>query len=160
MENRNPKKLTLRNKIMEINIEKILLTSFILLFIILIIAQTALTNPFIRAEIFMDEAVEGTPLKSEEFLYSYGELTFKLLGRNPGKDIKLLVNGDEKAVFLDAEITVRVKNGDVIEVDGSEIPDYADVEIISKSGNIKSDCLGQKFRIKSQVKKIITVKIE
>ncbi len=160
MGKRYSKKSTLKNKILEINIERTLLTSFILLFILLIISQIALTNPFIRAEIFINEEIEGTPLKSEEFLYKQGELTFKSLGKGNKQDAKILVNGDEKAAFLEDEITIKVRDGDIIEIDGSESPDYIDILIISKSDNIKTDCLGQKFRIKSQVKKIIQVKIE
>lgn len=131
------------------------------MFVILIVAQASLTNPSIRAKLFIiDGGIEGTPLKSEEFLYQYGEITLKLLSKRTNRDVKILVNGDEKAVFLDNETTIRVRDGDIVEVDGSEIPDYIDIEVVSKSNNIKSDCLGQKFRIKSQVKKIIKAKIE
>ena len=42
----------------------------------------------------------------------------------------------------------------IIEIDGSELSDYIDIIVVSKSDNIKTDCLGQKFRIKFQVKKL------
>ncbi len=160
MGKRYSKKPTLKKKLLGINIERVLLTFFILSFILLIISQMALTNPSMRAELFMNEEIEGTPLKSEEFLYKHGELTLKSLGKGNKQDAKILVNGDEKAVFLDDEITIKVRNGDIIEIDGSELSDYIDIIVVSKSDNIKTDCLGQKFRIKSQVKKIIQVKIE
>lgn len=157
---RKQKSLKIKSKVLRINVEKILFVSFIIFFTVLIVAQIALTKPTIMVEMTMDTGIEGVPLKSEEFLYSYGELTLKLIGNCFGQDVKILVNGDEKDSFLNREKTIKVKNGDVIEIDGTEINDYIDVIIVSKSDNIKTNCLGQKFRIKSEVKKIIKVKIE
>ena len=156
---RKPKR-TIKSIVLGINAEKILFVSFLIFFIVLIMTQIILTNPGLTMDMKLNKQIEGVPLKSEEYLFGHGELTFKLLGNNPGQDVKILINGDEKDSFANSEKTIKVKNGDVIEIDNTKTNDYIEVAIVSKSDNIETGYVGQRFRIKSEVKKIIKVKIE
>jgi len=159
-----------KNPFLELNIEKRLFILFLLCFIITLIAQIVLNNPSIRAEITHEAKLEGLPMQKEEFLYSIGELTLKLTDKNGfvnnmdgndiGENVKVLINGEEKYNFSEREITISVKNGDVIEIDATEIKDYIDVMIVSKSDNITNNCEGQKYRIQSEVKKIVKVNVK
>ncbi|NLC67895.1 MAG: hypothetical protein GX754_03725 [Clostridiaceae bacterium] len=151
---------TIRNKILGINAERMLFISFMTFFILLIMAQIILVIPGLTENMNLNMHTEGTPLKNEEYLFSHGELTLKLLGKGTGKDVKILVNGEEKDAFTNSEKTIKVKYGDVIEIDNTKSSDYVEIEIVSKSNNIMTAYVGQKFRIKKEVKKIMKVRIQ
>lgn len=150
----------IRSIILGINAERILVVSFLVFFVLFVMAQIILVIPGLTINMKLNMQTEGVPLKSEEYLFRHGELTLKLLGKSTGKDVKILINGDEKDSFENIEKTIKVKNGDVIEIDNTGINDYVEVAIVSKSKNIETGYIGQKFRIKSEVKRIIKVRIQ
>lgn len=139
--------------------EKVLFFAFVCIFIAIIFVQATLLSP-ISTFLVKDEGFDGRPLASEEYLYKEGEISIALLESENNEDLKLLVNGDEVAVFSQNLITLSVKDGDVIEVDGSLTDNETEVEIISASENVAGIEVGKKIKVNSTIEEITRVSIE
>ncbi|MFZ5989775.1 MAG: hypothetical protein ACOYWZ_21990 [Bacillota bacterium] len=139
--------------------ERVLFFSFVCIFLTLIAVQTAMMNPSVRTFLVDDSGLEGSPLSLEEYLYSEGEISLALCEGDYNEDLKVLVNGDEVAVFSDNVVNLMVKDGDVIEVDGS-LAGEAEVEIISASENIANENIGKIVKVNSDVKELTKITIE
>jgi len=81
-------------------------------------------------------------LQFEEYLYSEGEISVALCSADVDENLKLLVNGEEVAVFSQNVINLKVKEGDVVSVDGSSTEE-AEVAIVYATDNIKLDNIGR-----------------
>lgn len=145
---------------LRINFERVLFISFIVTFVIMVFVQAALTSPSIRASLSISDELEGTPLAMEEYLYSKGEIVLQLINSKKNESLKILVNGEEVGSFLQKNVKIKVKNGDVIEIDGSSVNEDMEIAIISKSDNIITECIGKRILVNSNIKKIVKVKIE
>ncbi len=141
-------------------IEKILFFAFVCIFIAIIFVQGTLLNPSIRNYLVKDEGADGRPLASEEYLYREGEISIALLESENNEDLRLLVNGDEVAVFNQNRITLSVKDGDVIEVDASSTEYETELEIISASENLSGVEVGKKIKVNSNIEEITRISIE
>lgn len=140
--------------------ERVLFFLFVITFTIMIIVQATLMNPAIRASLSMNDELEGKPLGLEEFLYSEGIIRLSLLseGRNP--DIKVLVNGEVVGSFFVPSIEITVKDGDVVEIDGSSVADEFEVAILPVTENIASECVNLKTVVNKEVKKLSRIRID
>lgn len=107
-----------------------------------------------------DKGIDGRPLAQEEYLYKEGEISIALLESETNENLKLLVNGDEVAAFNENHIKLSVKDGDVIEVDGSLLDHETEVEIISASENIAGNNVGKKIKVNSNIEKVTQISIE
>jgi hypothetical protein len=141
-------------------VERVLFSLFILTFFIMVIAQTVLVTPSLRTFFSADEQNEGTPLELEEFLYKEGKIELELIGTDSNNDLKVLVNGDEVAAFADKNLFIPVRDGDVVEIDGSALQQQEEVRIISKSENISTSCVGKSIRIENGIRKLVKVRVE
>ncbi len=141
------------------DIEKLLLVSLLVTFIILIVVQGALLDPAVRTFLSIDEQLEGTPLADEEFLYSEGILYLEVTDAREHHNLKVLVNGDEVARFDRARLQVTVRNGDVVEIDGSDVYETVEVAVASGSENVSPECLNARVTVSSDVKKLVRVKL-
>ncbi|HHV28881.1 hypothetical protein [Acetivibrio mesophilus] len=139
--------------------ERFLFFSFIILFAALVLVQAALMNPTARTFLVNDTGLEGSPLQFEEYLYSEGEISIALCSADVNEDLKLLINGDEVAAFSENIINLKVKEGDVVSVDGS-VTEEVEVAIVSASDNIKLDNIGKRIRVNSEVKQLARIIIE
>jgi hypothetical protein len=139
--------------------ERILFMSFLAVFVILLGVQAALLNPAIRSSITLQDGIQGVPLGAEEYLYNEGTMEIQLLNEESRPALKILVNGEERASFDSKSVEISVIDGDVVEVDGSEILDGIEIAVSSVSTNMQSDCIGKKFLIEGNVQKIVKVKI-
>ncbi len=117
-------------------VEGTLLRVTIVVFALLVVAQFLLTNDDARRLMSYVDRLEGVSLdvalgepasrttasKAEGQTHVSGapSLTVRLLGRRSARLAVVLVNGDAKGRFTGAEVTVRVKNGDLVEVDGAD----------------------------------------
>lgn len=155
----NNKKKNKKNK-PKINFENLLFISFIVMFTILIITQTALMSPNIENYISVDNQYERTSLKAEEFLYKRGEVSLQLQNMDSDDKLKVLVNGEVIGAFINKTLTLNVKDGDVIELDASDISNLDEVKIISKSDNIVSEILNKKIKVLSGVKMLTIIQIK
>lgn len=147
-------------KFINFGFEKILFFTFVCLFIALVFVQGTLLNPSLRGRLVKDEGVNGRPIGSEEYLYNEGEISIALLASESNEDLKLLVNGDEVAVFNQNLITISVKDGDVVEIDASSTDYEAELEIISASENISGVEVGKKIKVQSNIEEITRVSID
>jgi hypothetical protein len=140
--------------------EKILFWSFILAFTLLIIVQAALTNPSVRTSLSMVDELEGRPLGAEEYLYKEGAIMLQLLSTENNPKIKVLINGEETGAFVSSILEVTVKEGDVVEIDGSRVQEEAEVAIVSANDNVNPQCINKRVAVNSNIKRlaIITMK--
>ncbi|MCX7923280.1 MAG: hypothetical protein N3B21_14910 [Clostridia bacterium] len=143
-----------------LGIERILFFSFVVAFFAMIAVQTLLTLPSAKPIFSVKSDVEGAPLGIEEYLYKEGEIGLELLNSEGDENIKVLVNGDEVATFANKLVELTVRDGDVVEIDGSSSQDNASVEVVSKSENIGIDCIGKKVQVEANIKKLFNIKIK
>lgn len=153
-------KKTNRRRGADAAVERILFFLFIIAFTVMVIAQTAMVNPSVRTFLTSDSQIEGLPLGEEEFLYNEGALMLELIGSDYNSDLKVLINGDQVASFNTKRMNIAVKEGDVVEIDGSDIYREQNVMIIWKSDNIENQCIGNNINVNSDVTKLIKVKMK
>jgi hypothetical protein len=149
-----------QEKDIKLNFEKILFFSFIIMFTLLIITQTILMSPSIKTFIPLNKTNEGTTLGAEEYLYKKGEINLELQNAGSDEKLKVLVNGEVMGTFINKSLKLNVKDGDVIELDGSEIISEDEVKIISTSSNINSEILNKKLKIGSGVERLTDIQIK
>ena len=152
------KKNSVRNA--SVNVERILFNISILLFILMIIIQAILTNPQARDYLNVTGTFEGKPLAIEEYLYKQGQIMLEASGNYQPDMLKALVNGEEAAGFNGKYLELMLKDGDVVEVDGSMLKSPVEIRIVSKTDNILTDCVGKTVRTQSDIKKLVKVKVE
>lgn len=143
-----------------ISMERLLFLSFVVTFVLLVIVQAALTSPAVRETLSISDELEGVPLGVEEFLYNEGKLGLELVNEENNQELKVLVNGDEVEVFSSKYIDIAVKDGDVVEIDGSYVQGEIEVRIISKSDNISTDCIAKSVKVNSNIEKLVKVRVK
>lgn len=141
------------------NFERFLYLCFILTFALLLVVQAALATPAARTFLALDDS-SGVPLGYEEYLYDEGELVLELLSEHENEYVKVLVNGNEAAVFASNTATIPVRDGDLVEIDASEAMGEIEVLVAAKSPNITTDCLGDTISVRSNVKKLAMIRVE
>jgi hypothetical protein len=141
------------------NLERFLFLSCIFVFVALIIAQAALLSPAVRTSLSLNSDLEGAPLGTEEILYAEGRLVLQAFDAKKDYNLKVLVNGDEVARFADNKAELTVRNGDVIEIDGSSVHNDVKVAVVYKSDNILTDCLNKAVLVNSNVRRFMKVRI-
>ena len=142
------------------NIEQILCSLSIILFTIMIIMQGILTIPAARTSLVTNRELEGKPLGTEEYLYAQGEIVLGLKGKKTDENLKILINGKEIASFQTSNVILTVKDGDVLEVDGSDVPNSVEIEVANTSGNIIPGIIGKRVIVNSEVKKLTRVRMK
>lgn len=142
-----------------LNFERFLFFSFVCIFMALIMVQAAMFNPTISAFLTKDSSFDGRALQLEEYLYDEGEISIALCDGNSNEDIKVLVNGEEVAAFTDNVVDLKVKDMDVIEIDGSLV-EGAEVEVVSTNGNFTENYEGKRVLLNKNVEKLLTVTLE
>jgi hypothetical protein len=136
----------------KVSFEKILFSLFILSFLLLVTAQITLSSPNLRSLVAVDSRYEGTPLKTEEFLYNQGEVIIELVKPKTDSSIKILLNGEVVSDFYDLQVTLDVLDGDVIEIDASNVKNEVEVRIADVSNNINRKYIGKSVSVKASIK--------
>lgn len=147
-------------KFKKFDIEKLIFGVVSFLFVVLVVVQVALIEPNVRTLLVVDSRYDGEILKPEEFLYKTGTIELELLSSNFNENIYVLINGEIKTNFSTKSVIIPVKNGDVVEVDGSKYQSPIEVRIKGKSNNILGESINNKFTVNSNIEKIINIKIE
>ncbi|MCX7749792.1 MAG: hypothetical protein N2645_23325 [Clostridia bacterium] len=140
------------------SIERFLILLFIVSFSLLVIVQLALTDGSVNVLSPTDkQEVEAfsTHIMSQS---SGGKITLTLLSGNRDGSLKILVNQEEIAVFAENSVDIHVEEGDIVEIDGTNSMEDAEVYFISKSANIKNSY--KKVKIKNNVQKIMKVELD
>lgn len=151
---KGPKKRVQNQKI---SIEKILFVSFIFMFLLLVMIQTALLTPGIQAYIPSTAPLEGSELRAEEYLFQSGQIDLELEQGISNEKLMVLVNGDPVCTFLNSSIQLNVKDGDVIELDGTATDQNCTVKVASISENISSEILNLKQTVGKSVERLTKV---
>jgi hypothetical protein len=144
----------------EPSIERFLTTAFLTAFVIMILAQAALMSPVVRAFLSVDNELEGRPLGLEEYLYSEGFIVLEIIGSDSKGDVKVLVNGIETERFSESRLMITVREGDIIEIDGTDAKQDVEVRIAEKSENVSQQCLNKSVRTKSDVRRLTIIRLD
>ena len=115
--------------------------AFLTVFIILIAAQVTLLNTNLRSSV-SDYYIEGEPLGEEAYLFVPCKMELKLINIESCPDLRVLVNGMERTVFESNKVLLELNDGDVVELDASNVLVLAMVQISAASENI-SGILGK-----------------
>lgn len=144
----------------KLQLNKILVTSFILSFFLLIAAQAVLTNQEVWEILSVNNELEGKPLGAEESLYKEGKIFLTADDEEYCIGLKVLVNGAESVVFQSNTVEIAVRDKDVIEIDASNNNHTITVTVTDKSGNVNEDCLNKKIIVASGVHKLVRIRIK
>ncbi len=120
----------------EARFEWFIFKAFLTVFIILIAAQTALLSPSVRSSVSEHYYIEGEPLREEAYLFVPCSMELKLINIDSCPDLKVLVNGMEREAFESNTVLLKLKDGDVVELDSSSVLVLAIVQISAVSENI------------------------
>ncbi len=141
------------------NSEKVFVITFFVLFASLILTQILLAAPSTRKLLVKDVEFEGSPIGVVENLYSEGELELELQNIQKDENLNVLINGDEVAAFSSKSMVLKVRDGDVIEIDGTGTNSSAVIKITKSSNNIENNCVGKIFTVESELKNLFRVKV-
>lgn len=148
-------KMFINNKV-----EDVFVVIFALLFITLLLAQIALTNDTIRVYLSNVEDYEGYTISDIDNLIKEGSITLELMDMSRDNDVKVLVNGKEKASFDKKAIDINVTDNSVVEIDGSKIKTSFRVKVIDKSSNVEGEIVNSIVLINSNIKTIARIKLK
>lgn len=81
-----------------------------------------------------------------------GVITLRLVNYFSVTGIKVLINGVEQANFLHKDVTLNVRTGDQIALDGSSFPREAEVQILNTTPGIVNPKEGSRVLLKGDVK--------
>jgi len=129
--------------------ERLLIGLCLTVFLILIAVQTAMIHPGIKS-VFFYEQIEGSPLSPEVYLYVPCKMELRLVNMGQCPDLKVLVNGEEEDSFMGKTVLLDLKDGDVVQLDGCNVPVQAQVQISAVSLNIK-ELLGKSVVVRNGI---------
>jgi hypothetical protein len=148
-----------KEKKIKLGFDRILFLILIISFLSLIISQTFLFVPKLRTTILLQDPAEGTPISQEEYLYNKGTLELKLLYLKDCPGLKILVNGDEVYNFIDNIIKLDIKDGDVLEIDRSDVIGDISITVTALTNNISSQYIEKNYQIENKVQKLFKISI-
>lgn len=121
-------------------IDKILFKMVIILLVLLLVIQSVLTL-VPQTGIYLNTALrlEGIPLKDSDLVRITGEIapapwasvSLKLLDYMSLSQVKIIVDGREVGSFIKNEVTINIKNGNIIVIE-NPFPDTSITVIISR----------------------------
>lgn len=138
--------------------ENLLFTVSIVFFVLLIAIQIILVIPSAREYLNLTDKSIGVPLGKDEYLYGQGQITIKMSGSQPDTAVQILVNGDTVGKFDNLLMNIEVKDGDVIEIDGTQSTSGHIITVEAFSSNISSTCSNSAARVESNFQKLLKVK--
>ncbi len=141
------------------NFENILFKTSLILFFVLISVQIILVIPSVREKLNLTDKSIGSPLSNDEYLYNQGQVMIRLVSEEPDPTVKILVNGDEVAIFENIKMSINVKNGDVIEIDGSESVTGHIIRVESLSSNINSSYINAIAKVENNIQRLMKVQV-
>ncbi|MHB0884935.1 MAG: hypothetical protein ACYC6V_00725 [Bacillota bacterium] len=157
-------------------VEGTLLRVTIIVFALLVVAQFLLTNDDARRLMSYVDRLEGVSLdaalgepasrtaasdaEGQSPAPGVPALTVRLLGRRSARLAVLLVNGDAMGRFTGAEVTVRVKNGDLVEVDGADYRTELRFTVSAVAGGVVEPILGATVATARDIVSVGRVRIE
>ena len=141
------------------DLERIIHAAFLVVLLALIMIQAVIFFPSIKSAVIEKDTMIGVPIGKEEFLFKEGSMVLTLLDFENYPSLKVLVNGEEKASFLEKAVNINVLDGDVVELDGSETNANSGITVSSISPNMDKKYLGKTFIVGREVLKIFKVRL-
>lgn len=138
------------------SIELILKRSCIITLAVLVISQAVLSMPSVRSA-FFNEGTDGEPLGSEAYVFVPCRLEMSLTNMDGCPELKILVNGEVVDSFQGKTVLLDLKDGDVVELDASEVLVLPAVQISAASRNIEY-LLGKTVNAAGGIVPVATVK--
>lgn len=126
--------------------------------VIMITVQAAMVHPDFRATYFYEQ-IEGDPLSAEVFLFIPCKMELTLTNMSQCLDMKVLVNGEEKESFKEKVLLLELKDGDVVQLDGTNVPVLAQVQISAVSQNIQG-LLGKTVTVTDGITTVANISVE
>ncbi len=118
------------------SIELILKRACIIALAVLVITQAVLAMPSVRTA-FFNEGADGDPLGSEAYIFVPCKLEMSLTDMDECSELKILVNGEAVGSFEGKSVLLELKDGDIVELDASEVLVTPIVRISAASRNIE-----------------------
>jgi len=137
-------------------IEVLLKRACIIMLAVLVISQAVLSVPSVRTA-FFNEGADGDPLGSEAYIFVLCRMELSLTNMDECPELKILVNGGTVDSFQGKSVLLDLKDGDVVELDASEVLVLPSVRISAASRNIE-DLLGKKIDAAGGIVPVATVK--
>lgn len=134
----------------------------------LFVAQALLTNPSVRRVVSFVDRLEGQPIETARRISpeplpvvprAWGRLTIRLEG-GVSKSAVLLVNGEEVSDFSRGEVTIEVRAGDLIEIDGGTKVQDLVFRVTEASSGMVSPFRGQTVRTRGTIEILSRVRIQ
>lgn len=132
----------------------------VILFTMLAASQILLLNHTLKSFISRIDKLEGKSISDSQLFIQKGEIEVSIENNTTLRPLIFYVNGEDTAVFSGKSIRIQVKNGDVIEVGGSEMSDTAILKVFSVSDNIIVPELGKLIYVNNNLVLIDRIKIK
>jgi len=137
-------------------------TLFIILIInigILIVIQIAHSIPQVGNVLISKDNTDGAILGTEEYLFKKGYIVLKIDDMTHNENPRVLINGDEVAVFDSSTIKVNITHGDIVEIDNNLSGTEIKVSVILKSNNVANDCINNSILIGHGIYKLLKIRL-
>lgn len=149
----------IRKDNIHILIDKLFVRITIVVFIALILTQIVMLNSWMGSRLNTALRLEGEPLKETEIIEMAGgisttpwaSLSLRIVDYVSLPELKVIVNGKVVSDFLHGQVTIPVKNGDIVCIEGTPDLVYT-VEIVNKTPNIKRPLI--ESRVSGKGKKV------
>lgn len=119
------------------SMEILLKRACVIILALLTISQAVLSLPSVRTAFFF-EGTDGDPLGSEAYVFTPCKMELSLTDMGECPELKILVNGEIADTFQGKSVLLDLKNGDVVELDASDVLVLPTVKISAASRNIEA----------------------
>ncbi len=131
-----------------------------LLFAALIISQLLLMNPTVKTFMSRTDKLEGKSIAESQLFIKKGEIEISTENDSSLRFLVFYINGDKAAATASKSIRLQVKDGDVIEVSGSEYSDTVILKVTSVSEDIIVPELGKFIYVNNNLVMIDRVRLK
>lgn len=134
-------------------LERILIKLVVATAVLVMIAQVLLAgDPLNQAAAPVATLEQARPyLKNPEGVTQSPVITLQLKNFSSLPLAKVLVNGEPRGEFRDRYVTVFVREGDLLEVDGTRYNRPLDIEVLDVSKEVIQPAAGTRIRVKGTI---------
>ncbi|AGB18966.1 hypothetical protein [Thermoanaerobacterium thermosaccharolyticum] len=103
-------------------------------FLTVIITQVLMLNDNIRVFLNSTEKIEGININT--YLSKDGTLKLELVNMEKAQNAYVLINGDPKYSFKNKSVDISIKQGELIEIDGTKYKQTLYIKVADSSDNV------------------------
>jgi|GEM_PF-1600899 len=103
-------------------------------FLTVIITQVLMLNDNIRVFLNSTEKIEGININT--YLSKDGTLKLELVNMEKAPNAYVLINGDPKYSFKNKSVDISIKQGELIEIDGTKYKQTLYIKVADSSDNV------------------------